>query len=87
MPRIYSVVEGDVTASPLRTLVITPADTDIPDYDTRTIRANTAGVIRVTNADGTECLANFLAGETRVMCVRRIWAAGTTVAGVIEASF
>lgn len=90
MPRIYSVTEGDVTASPLRTRNITPANTDLADYDTRAIRANGAGVIAVVNADGTTCLANFLAGETRIMCVRQISvsnAAGTTTATGIEASF
>ena len=89
MARIYAVA-GDVTASPIRTLNVTPANTDLADYDTRTIRANTAGVIAVVNADGTTCLANFLAGETRVMCVRQISianAAGTTTCTGIEAGF
>ena len=81
----YNFINGDVTAAPSRTLVMTPADVDLEFY-TRAIRANAAGVIKVTNADGTICLANFLAGETRIMRVRQIWATGTTATG-IEASF
>lgn len=82
----YNYSGGDPTSAPRRTLVVTPADSEL-EYLTRTIRSSAAGVIKVTNADGTTCLANFAAGETRVMCVRQIWSTGTTVVGVIEASY
>lgn len=85
MAGLYTVAGGDVTASPRRTLNITPADSDL-DFLTRSIRANGAGVIAVVNADGTTATCNFLAGETRVMSVSQIKSTGTTATG-IEASF
>ena len=85
-PGLYPTY-GDVTASPRRTAIVTPSDTVNLDYLTRTIRSNIAGVITVVNQDGTTCACNFLAGETRVMCVKRVNNTGTTGGNTIEAGF
>ena len=73
------------TAPPRHVKVITPSDSEPLANATRAIRANTAGVIKVETVGSETTLANFLAGETRIMCVTKIWATGTTVSGDIEA--
>lgn len=84
-----SASNNELTLPPKRTVAITISDTEELPYFSRTIRANVAGTITVINADGTTLAAKFAAGETRVMAVRQIKAAGTTVngAGDIEVGF
>ena len=69
-----------------KVVVVTPSDTIDLVYTARAIRANTAGTIQITCPDGTQCVCNFLAGETRKIMASRIWATSTTATG-IEAMF
>lgn len=48
----------------------------------RALRANTAGVIKVTMASGEARSLNFLAGETRVGFFQRVWSSVTTVTDI-----
>jgi len=82
----HAITDGDYASPPRRGESITPSDTVELNYITRSVRANAAGVIKVTWADGAIQTCNFLAGETRQMGVRLIWATGTTATG-IEANF
>lgn len=61
---------------------VTPSDTADLDIFTRAIRASGAGNIKITGVDGNTWTAAFLAGETRPIRAKRIWADGTTATGI-----
>ena len=63
-------------------LTVTPSDTVDLTKVVRAIRANTAGTVQITSIDGTTCLLNFWAGETRPVGATRIWATNTTATGI-----
>lgn len=63
-------------------------DTNYLDRMAFALRANAAGVIKVTTAKGTDTEMNFAAGETRPGRIVRIWSTGTTVAAsAIEVAY
>lgn len=61
---------------------VTPSDSaDLANYS-QAIRANTSGTIKITTAADNPVTLNFLAGETRYIIAKRIWATGTTCTGI-----
>lgn len=48
----------------------------------RRIRANVAGAVKLRTWANNDVVTNFLAGETREIFARRIWATGTTATGL-----
>lgn len=79
-------------------LPVTPVDPTVPaapndvpfqiGIPCRALRANVAGVIRVSTAVSSQLPTpvtrdmNFLAGETRYGIFTRVWATGTTATGI-----
>ena len=73
---------GLTSFSAIGVISVTPSDTvDLTKF-ARAIRANAAGTIKITCYDESFATLNFLAGETRAICARRIWATGTTATGI-----
>lgn len=66
-------------------IVTSGSDTTTYSPPLRALRANTSGVIKVDTLTKTGVLMNFAAGETRYGKFVKVYATGTTVAGVIEA--
>ena len=79
---------GDLTNYSERTgcatgvFLITPSDSVDLAIATRAIRANAAGTVKITGADDGITICNFLAGETRPIRAKRVWAAGTSATGL-----
>lgn len=62
--------------------IVTPSDTVDLARPSRGIRVVTGGVMKVTLSDGTTPTLAFSNGETRPICVTRIWATGITCATI-----
>jgi len=74
----YSSLTGCATG----VFLITPSDSVDLTIATRAIRANAAGTVKITGADDVTTICNFLAGETRPIRAKRVWAANTTATGL-----
>lgn len=77
------------TESAIDVYLISPSDTaDLPDPNTRAIRATNAGTVvietprsrELARTDPTQLkrTVNFEAGETRALRVLKVWSTGTT---------
>lgn len=68
--------------SALGVFAVTPSDTVELTNSTRAIRANVGGTIKITTLNGSVATCNFMAGETRAIRAKLIWATGTTATGI-----
>lgn len=53
-----------------------------PEQPYRALRANGAGTITIDTMKGSSRVLNFLAGETRVVYVTKVYQSGTTATGI-----
>lgn len=73
---------GDISGPAFGVFAVTPSDTVTLLKQTRAIRANVGGDIKLTGIDGVATVCKFASGETRLIRAQLIWSTGTTATGI-----